>query len=57
MAFTDTENHWAKEFIDEAAEDGIVSGFMDGTFRPDEPATRAQICKIYCLAKRLLKGE
>lgn len=50
--FTDIEGHWAKEYIEEAAKDGIVNGFQDGTFRPDEPLTRAQFCKIYCETKK-----
>lgn len=50
--FTDIDNHWAKEYIEEAAKDGIVNGFQDGTFRPDDPLTRAQFCKIYCETKK-----
>ena len=50
--FTDIEGHWAKEYIEEAAKDGIVNGFQDGTFRPDEPLTRAQFCKTYCETKK-----
>lgn len=50
--FTDIEGHWAKEYIEEAAKDGIVNGFQDGTFRPDDPLTRAQFCKIYCETKK-----
>jgi len=44
--FTDIEGHWAKESIEKAANVGAVSGYDDGTFRPDEPLTRAQIAKI-----------
>ena len=50
--FTDIDNHWAKEYIEEAAKDGVVNGFQDGTFRPDDPLTRAQFCKIYCEKKK-----
>ena len=35
-------DYWAAPFIDRLAEEGIVTGFMDSTFRPDEPVTRAQ---------------
>lgn len=34
--------HWAFESVERAAELGLVAGFSDGTFRPDEPVTRAQ---------------
>ena len=50
--FSDIQNHWAKEYIEKAAKDGVVNGFSDGTFRPDEPLTRAQFCKIYCESKK-----
>jgi len=32
----------------------IIDGYSNGTFRPDDFATRAQICKIVCLATRNL---
>lgn len=44
--FKDTIGHWAEESIDKAAQKGIVQGFEDGTFRPDEMVTRAQLCVI-----------
>lgn len=34
--------HWARGVIMQAAEQGWVSGFADGTFHPDAPVTRAQ---------------
>jgi hypothetical protein len=34
--------HWAREFITTLADRGIIAGFPDGTFRPNEPVTRAQ---------------
>lgn len=41
--FTDVSaNHWAREFITSLAGRGVIAGFPDGTFRPDEPVTRAQ---------------
>jgi hypothetical protein len=30
---------------------GVVSGYADGTFRPQNPTTRAQVCKIIVLAE------
>ncbi|MBW4462763.1 MAG: S-layer homology domain-containing protein [Nodosilinea sp. WJT8-NPBG4] len=35
-------NYWAREFITSLAGRGVIAGFPDGTFRPDEPVTRAQ---------------
>lgn len=41
--FTDVPaGHWAREFIISLAERDIIAGFPDGSFRPDEPVTRAQ---------------
>ncbi|MCI5604277.1 MAG: S-layer homology domain-containing protein, partial [Clostridia bacterium] len=44
--FTDIEGHWAKSDIEKAADKKVVSGFEDGTFRPDDGVTRAQLCSI-----------
>lgn len=48
--FTDTSD----EKICAAFELGIVNGFSDGTFRPDEMLTRAQFCKILFNFSQLL---
>lgn len=40
--FPDTNGHWAEPFICWAAEKGIVSGFPDGTYGPNQGITRAQ---------------
>ena len=39
---TDIAGHWAEADIRRAVEHGFVQGFPDGTFRPDDPVTRAQ---------------
>jgi S-layer homology domain len=39
-------NHWAKGFIEALATQGIINGFPDGTFRPDEGVTRAQFAAM-----------
>lgn len=44
--FLDVQGHWAAEFITELANRGIISGFPDGTFRPNQPVTRAQFAAI-----------
>jgi uncharacterized repeat protein (TIGR02543 family) len=40
--FTDIENHWAKDFINSAAQKGWINGYPDGTFHPDAYITRAE---------------
>lgn len=37
-----TSTHWAFDSVERAAELGLVTGYSDGTFRPDAPVTRAQ---------------
>ncbi|MBW4577046.1 MAG: family 10 glycosylhydrolase [Aphanothece sp. CMT-3BRIN-NPC111] len=44
--FSDIQNHWARLFIEGLAQRGIVSGFPDGTFKPNNSMTRAQFAAI-----------
>lgn len=40
------ENHWAYNYVMSLCESGIINGFEDGTFRPGESVTRAQLVKM-----------
>jgi len=40
--FSDVDNHWAKDTIHWASERGIVSGYEDGTFKPNKQVTEAE---------------
>ena len=42
-AFSDIAGHWAEDWIEQLAAEGITSGYVDGTFRPDNPVTRAEM--------------
>ena len=44
--FGDDDNSVHDEAIDSIAEAGITVGFSDGTFRPEEPVTRAQMASF-----------
>lgn len=44
--FSDISGHWAQESINQAANEGIISGYPDGTFRPDNNITRAEAISI-----------
>jgi hypothetical protein len=44
--FSDTQGHWAQTEIDLAYASGIVQGYSDGTFRPDQTITRAEAMTI-----------
>ncbi|MCI7712271.1 MAG: S-layer homology domain-containing protein [Clostridiales bacterium] len=45
--FTDIADHWAKDYINKAAEAALINGFSDGTFRPNQNITRAQAMAIF----------
>lgn len=44
--FKDTENHWAKGAIDLLSETGLLNGYTDGTFRPNQSITQAESIAI-----------
>ncbi|XGV96210.1 MAG: S-layer homology domain-containing protein [Leptolyngbya sp. BL-A-14] len=41
-ALPDIKGHWAQGYIESLAVKGIVQGFVDGKFHPDEPVTPRQ---------------
>ena len=40
--FTDIIGHWSEEYINRAAQEGWISGYPDGSFKPDQYITRAE---------------
>lgn len=48
--FNDIKNHWAKDTIEKWKDKGIISGYPDGIFKPDNSVTRAELAKILELA-------
>lgn len=44
--YHDIAGHWGENYIITAAEQGWVEGYADGTFRPDEYITRADVIQI-----------
>ena len=48
--FTDVAGHWAEAWIEELSDQGITGGYPDGTYRPENLVTRAE------MAIFLLKG-
>lgn len=51
-SFTDITNHWAAPSIAVLVQKGIVKGYTDGTFRPNDGVTRAE---LVTMMNRLLK--
>ncbi|MFS0689440.1 S-layer homology domain-containing protein [Sporosarcina sp. 179-K 8C2 HS] len=51
------ENQWYYGYVAALANAGYLSGFEDGTFRPNAPMTRAQTAKILDLSYKLPKAQ
>ncbi|MFM7561374.1 S-layer homology domain-containing protein, partial [Cylindrospermopsis raciborskii] len=45
-SFRDIENHWASLFIRALAQRRILNGYLDGTFRPDNPVSRGEFAAM-----------
>ncbi|MEO8890104.1 MAG: S-layer homology domain-containing protein, partial [Coleofasciculaceae cyanobacterium] len=46
VTFPDIQGNWARSFIEALAARGVIKGFPDGTFRPDDPVTRVQFAAM-----------
>jgi len=46
IALSDIDRHWAKPFIEGLVSLGIVRGFPDGTYRPEQIVTRAELAAL-----------
>ncbi|MFD0716190.1 Ig-like domain-containing protein [Paenibacillus sp. GCM10027626] len=57
IKFNDIQGHWAEASIIEAAHRGIIVGFGDGTFRPQQAVTRAQFIVMVQRALRFDGSE
>lgn len=44
--FWDLGRHWASPFVEGLADQGLIKGFLDGSFRPEAPVTRAQFAAL-----------
>ena len=51
--FTDVNNHWAKNEIKYLSDRNIIGGYPDGTFKPNQPITRAQAAAMMVKALKI----
>ncbi len=51
---SDIKGHWAEEYIKRGVEEGILHGYPDGLFKPDQYVTRAELATVIV---RLLDKE
>ena len=52
---TDINGHWAEATIRDLVKRGIVNGYEDGTYQPDNPVTKAEFIKLVCQTMKLSK--
>ncbi len=52
-SFSDTVGHWAQSSIATAAALGIVGGYTDNSFKPDQPITREEMAVIITKSLKL----
>ena len=46
VSFSDTGDHWAKGSVDYLTGKGVVNGYTDGTFKPNNKVSRAEFIKM-----------
>lgn len=45
-SFSDVQGNWAQSCISSLTQQGIISGYPDGTFRPSSPVTRSEFASM-----------
>lgn len=55
--FNDTDGHWSENIIEKWQDYGYVNGYPDGSFKPDNPVTRAELSRILTSAFDLTENE
>jgi hypothetical protein len=56
VIYTDTAAHWARQEIYRVTRLGIMNGYPDGTFRPENTITRGEMADIIAKWLRLTEG-
>ena len=55
--YGDMDQHWARNYVYSLSSLGIINGFPDGSFRPEQAITRAEFVKIVCEAFKIGAGR
>lgn len=53
IEFNDTVGHWAEEYIKKAAECGLLNGYDDGSFKPENNISIEEFAAIYARTNNL----
>jgi len=56
-SFSDAQDHWAAGAIGALADAAIVTGYPDGTFKPDNKLTRAEAVTMINRAIKMSLGD
>ena len=52
--FSDVSStHWGLQYIEACVEAGIINGYEDGTFKPEQYVTRVELAKMIAVAEQL----
>lgn len=57
ISYSDMENHWAKDDILLLASMGLLKGYPDGTFKPNNIITRAEFATLLTRVLELEQGQ
>ncbi|OPH56017.1 hypothetical protein BC351_29445 [Paenibacillus ferrarius] len=57
LAFTDVENHWAKNAVNDMGSRMVINGTGNGLFAPDQAITRAEFAAIMVRGLGIKKGD
>ncbi|SDJ90242.1 S-layer homology domain-containing protein [Natronincola ferrireducens] len=57
LHLTDIKDHWAAEYIEELVSLGVIRGYTNGSFKPNDDITRAEFVTIIVKAFGLEKKE
>jgi hypothetical protein len=57
VVLSDLAGHWSETYVVKAIELGFVSGYPDGTFKPDNAVTRAEFTKMAVDALGILGAD
>lgn len=55
-SFTDIDGHWAESSIETAVQADILNGYSDGTYKPNNTITRAELLKMMAMTFKVEVG-
>lgn len=56
-SFKDIGGHWAESSIETAVQAGVLNGYPDGSFKPNNTITRAELLKVMAMTFKVEAGS